>query len=289
MQTATLVISALAFHATVSASPQVSFSEPVSAAVANITKLKTKISVDYDSYMPREAIRITVSIHNPTSIPLEIPNPFWQSSAGFDLMMRTEALPFPNEDGYAHMLPHPRSSVAPRDTEPNIVIQPGALIERTVTGSEAIAGSSSAMPGAVAPSKPGEYRLLYSYDTRSLASFKVVEPRFELISTGKLRLSAGEGERWMSAFVVSIEGRRYIMKSHRFTDLSSRIRLGNDTKVVQHNLALLTPYERIAVVDGPVADLAIVDGSNYRTAIRWREPSGRIVEHAILIDSPKQR
>jgi hypothetical protein len=203
--------------------------------------------------------------------------------------MKTDASPFPDGEGYANVLPHPRSSAAPRDTEPNIVIRPSETLERTVNSNEPIPGSASVIPGAVAPSKSGEYRLVYSYDTRAFVNFKVVDPKFEQIRVGKIRLSAGERERWINAFVVSFQERRYIMRSHRFEDQSSRIRFIDNLKIVQHNLALLAPYERIAEVNGPVTELAVVDGSGYQTAIRWRDAAGRLAEHTVAVDQPKPR
>lgn len=263
----------------------VHFPETITPAMDNINQLETKISLDRSVYAPREEMRVTFAVRNPTTAPLEIPNPFVKLRAGFDIMRKDASLPFPNEEGFAFTTDHPYSRFLPRDTTPNLTLQPGQSIERSVSSREVTEDSSFKIGDA--PYTPGDYRIFYSYDTRTFVSFQVANPVFEQLQTGRMRQPAGEREKWVNAFVLIVDGRRLIMKNESWSNPTARIRLKPET--LFSDLLRLSPYVRVAETSGQITDLAIVDGSNYATAIRWRDSTGRIVERAVSSDAPKPR
>jgi hypothetical protein len=60
------------------------------AAVLNISKLETILTMDHAVYVPGEITVITASGRNPGNQVLEVINPFWAESAGFDLLKKPE-------------------------------------------------------------------------------------------------------------------------------------------------------------------------------------------------------
>jgi hypothetical protein len=60
---------------------------------ANVDKLESKMTLDQEEYLPRETVRITVTLRNPTGVPLRIPEPFHQQTGACAMILKGTIAP----------------------------------------------------------------------------------------------------------------------------------------------------------------------------------------------------
>jgi hypothetical protein len=134
----------------------------------NVDKLESKMTLDQEEYLHGENARITVTLRNPTSAPLQIPEPFHQLTGACYMLRKGVVGP----DLYGDEKWVPKALTPRRRDAPTIILAPGQEITGTVSTKD-----GSAWGGQFRiPDQPGEWRMKYAYDNRIGADFKMVRP-----------------------------------------------------------------------------------------------------------------
>jgi hypothetical protein len=136
-------------------------------ALENIQKLESKIVFDHEDYLPSERAVFTVTIRNPASTPLEVLAPFQTGACYLIFEPDKGGSPGggPPDDDFGGYFADA--------TAPTMVLRPGQVVEETTVTTPPSA------PWWVQfdiPRTPGWWRVVYGYDDRIHADFKVVAP-----------------------------------------------------------------------------------------------------------------
>ncbi|MGB9457516.1 MAG: hypothetical protein WCB12_15820 [Bryobacteraceae bacterium] len=133
----------------------------------NVDKLESKMTLDQEEYLPGENARITVTLRNPTIVPLQIPEPFYRQTGGCYMIKKGIVGPdLYGDEQWAGgaSTQHIFWSV------PTIILAPGQEVTQTVSTRDGTAWGGQ----FYIPDQPGEWRMKYGYDQRMHADFKIV-------------------------------------------------------------------------------------------------------------------
>lgn len=260
-----------------------------SPAILNIGKLETTITTDHLVYGPGEVIKFTISVGNPTSQPLQIPNPFWSLGVGIDLLETGTERSAVYGTEFTFASPHPNSSGAPLDKD-LVLMQPSETMTRTIRSDEPTRPGGG--PVIYLPIKSGRYRVVYSLAPSKYASFTIAQPILERFTTVKLPASGSSGSgapgsHRMNAFVLAFGEQRLLMRTTDSGIVAHgplRIHVGEPLSF--RDATAISPYERVAELDRPVAALDLVPSSSGDIWLRWQDASGRKGEHEIQLPPP---
>ena len=135
----------------------------------NVDKLESKMTLDQEEYLPGENARVTVTLRNPTSVPLQIPEPFHQQTGGCEVFMKQPAATG-GPDRYAGQQPVKAATDHVFWNVPTITLAPGQEITQTVSPRDRTAWRGD----LYIPDRPGDWEVTYGYDHRIHADFKIV-------------------------------------------------------------------------------------------------------------------
>ncbi len=134
---------------------------------SNVDRLESKLTLDQEEYLPRETIRVTVTLRNPTAVPLRIPQPFHQQTGSCDMILKGVIAP----GVYGDEQTVGAGFTANFWNVPTIVLAPGEEVTTTASLKDHVVWQQVWIPD-----RPGEWRMKYSYDKRMGANFRVVRP-----------------------------------------------------------------------------------------------------------------
>jgi len=144
----------------------------------NVDKLETRMSLDKAEYLPQETAWLTITIRNPTNVPLRVPQPFqeWTGycTAGLLRQPNPNVPPDPVRDGVPDTIHALTYSMRYRNSRqiPTVVLAPGQEVSQTFsTKGHAICGGQDLIEKEI-----GERQVRYNYDRRAHTEFEVVRP-----------------------------------------------------------------------------------------------------------------
>lgn len=251
-------------------------------ATRNITQLQTTISLDHAIYVPGEIATITIRIQNPTDRVLQIPAPFWPKRAGIDVLEKGTERAREMGQEYWYISPHPYSNYPPSPESPTVGIQPGEVMTQSVRTDEAVFSGAALLADKGVPTRPGEYRMVYSYDSRAHADFSVARPILEGFKSQVLdeeSVRASDGSRHVvthrvHAVALAIGDRHLVLRTlYARRPEKPRSVIGKEWS--DGDAASFAPMERVAELDQAVTDLDLVVSSGAPMQLRWQVGNGR--------------
>lgn len=256
----------------------------------NQKKLDISLTLDRDVYFPGEDAQVTIRIQNPTSQALEIPEPF-NTLTGCVGIKRPR--PGSNQSEWVYAWSNcGGGSVGIGDlpVPPTVWISPNQPIQRTFWLSDlgCVKPGTSFVGACHLNEAEGAYRVVYDYDIRAFAVYRIVWPDFEIAARVKLEKPGQMQDvananqraktltflRYSRLAAVGSQGTHYIIasrhdgigappevdRSGKFTDLMSRG---------------FSPYRRIGASSARIVSLAAVADSAENLTVTYADQSGR--------------
>jgi hypothetical protein len=239
------------------------------------SKLRVRLSLDHEIYMPGELATVTIGVTNPTVEPLQVPDPFNKLSGGLDLMRRV--IPAGNGPDLVYMSPHPYSGMPNRDDGlPNVPINPGQTLTKSYRSDAPLFLNQPALPGDTMPRTPGEYLIVHSYDPRAGADFEVVRPKIEALQSLRLPDEIVPGQaahtHVVHVFVLANgEDQRFLFRTLGQWETGSRFVTPLGSQLADFDIDTLAPYLRVAALDGPIRNLRLELGQTGNIIVHWTQ------------------
>ncbi len=259
-------------------------------------KVDLYIRLDRHVYLPFERMEITVGVHNKTSFPVEIPEPYTEKSAALDLFTphpRWKGV-FPDEFGPSS--PSPRQGqldIRNKRVPPTRMLAAGEELLRTFYSSDRFLGASTLLLTAGgAPADPGKGRLVFTTTKSSSVDFEVTQAVLEAVAYVKLT-GTFEAPGWPDPrFPGKTQGTMTIQRgtivaalggdnSHWIVvagltsvkpGLLFGIRIG-ESVTVSHKI--LSAHVRVAQSTLPITSVSGVAASDDTITITWTDSSGK--------------
>jgi hypothetical protein len=277
---ALFVSSALAQVSATSQEPKLTANDlaAIRRARADSAKAALEIRLDRREYMPRELLRVTVAVSNPTNDSLSVYDPFDGHATCLDVSGWVGLDP---QDPWVTTSPD-SGCYAWNPTARTITLTPGQRIERVLPSSESSFG----------PPKPqvssGRYRMSFCYGTApqtcAHAEFVVLEPIFRGSAVVKLAeplhiKNPRTGvetlrPRYLHSYLLEAGGKRYIVLA-RAAISDSRVYPNIDQELTHGTASLLREYDRLAEVDISANSLEITADQYEYPTVAWREGNGQ--------------
>jgi len=239
------------------------------------SKLRVRLSLDHEIYMPGELATVTIGVTNPTAEPLLVPDPFNKLSGGLDLMRRT--IPAGNGPDLAYTSPHPYSGMPNRDDSlPNVRINPGQTLSKSYRTDAPLFLNQPVLPGDTMPRTPGRYLIFHSYDPRAGADFEVVRPKIEALQSLRLPDEIVPGQaahtHVVHVFVLANgEDQRFLFRTLGQWETGYRFVTALGSPLADFDIDTLAPYLRVAALDGPIRNLQLELGPRANIIVRWTQ------------------
>jgi len=285
MRIALVVIACVGIELAVGVSTAVGQIEPPDKALidpshplppSSKSKLRTRLSLDHEIYMPGELATVTIRVTNPTDQPLQVPDPFDKFSGGLDLM-RTVA-PAGNGSGLAYVSPHPYSARPNGDDSlPRLFINPGQTLTKSYRTDTPLFLNQSALPGGTIPRKPGKYTIFYSYDPSDGVDFEVINPKLEALQSLRLPDEVVPGQDRVRTHLVHVfvlargDDQRFLFRTLGQWDTDYRFVTPIGSPLADFDLDTLSPYRRAATLDGPIRNLRLELGPKGSIIAHWTQ------------------
>jgi len=238
-------------------------------ATENAEKLQSAISLDRATYFPGEEAVLTLTARNPQRTPMEVPEPFANTTGCFDLSKLASTGSF---------VPLSTRPVCPfRLMEPagaKTLFDPGE--ERGAT----VPGDALWQDANVSPSGPGAgyYQVAYHNSTAS-AVFHIVAPRLEAAAAIRVHDVAyndpSDGHAVRAAAYVHVFSVRWYNQSFlcvaRSPSLQDKAILADaGGNVVSVNV----PYRRLMALPNPIVSIKATANQQDSLAITWTDSTG---------------
>ena len=297
MKTIRQTILVVLLVASIRVDAQIKLEEPTSLAVQNINKLEMTLTLDHAVYVPGEVMIFTVSVRNPTSQSLEIPNPFWPKRAGIDLLEKDSERARELHVEYMYLSPHPSSDFSPRDDEKTL-LQPFQTITESIRSDEVVFSSGPVLPRMAAPDRPGAYRVIYSYAPRAHADFTVAQPILERFTSiafkaGERKNEQGKTEpvlQKINAIALAVGKQHLVLLTLLPTIRYPSIKTPIGGEWTNSDAMNFSPYERVAELTEPVTALELAPSTNAgKVLVRWSSASGERGESEHSIEHSMRR
>lgn len=275
--------------------------DPHIAGVAqNSSKVQCSVRVDREVYLAGETARAWLTVTNPMHEMVEVFDPFHLSNAA--LVLRGKKL----EEGeagaqpvYRPLSPHePRSWRSRSFNEPQEFrrlvtawLKPGETREFEIdSAGEWFGKPFSPWYANGGIRDPGEYQIRYAYCPQAHVEFSVVPA--VLIAHGILPLprplevydeterKIRQYPRALRAFALRLGEKSVVVVGRRDTPADTRLRTAPGMALSEYELVPFSPYDRVAEVNGPVANLAIRQLDETTFEVVWTEAGGRSVRRS---------
>jgi hypothetical protein len=155
------------------------------AAVENTRQLQGTLTADRDTYFPGEAAMFTLTLKNPSSGSLEVPEPYSSANSCFELRKLLEggvSLPLSAR-------PICPSRIVDTKSRSTAVLGAGEERQSLISSDTLMSGSEelSVSQGPAVLNRPGYYQIEYSYHhVNPSVVFRVVTPRLDTATVLKL-------------------------------------------------------------------------------------------------------
>jgi len=255
--------------------------------IANTERIKLEVTLDHDTYLRGEAMRITLAAWNPTNETLEVLDPFKETVPDFGQWGEGKGFPHPVLH-YRELASEPPTELDVPWWGPTITMSPGQRIEK----SEVDNGGS---PGYADLRKSNKFMLCYGYigilGSCAQAPFEV-EPTTVVYTTAAkfdtpervtnpATSAVEEIPRFVHAMVLQADGKRYVVVSRRWTrGPEEYVHPGQELDI--GGLGSITPYDRVAEVSMAVSAIRLEADQDDNVIVHWQDETG--APHAVLLD-----
>jgi hypothetical protein len=264
------------------------------ALMARTTLMKRSLSVDRDTYLLGELIRMKISIENPTPQTLEIADPFSCQAGGINIFRK-------QGKEWVGLQPEPNEFRLSLENPATASIGGWQTMERTVEASDHFNCSYVAISE---PYIPGFYRLIYTYGAMS-QEFRIVmarlEGRFhvplekpqELVDwrTGAPVLDPQTGKqvkhpRELRLALLFAEEQYYLVVTRFGRTLDGSIRNQKGAVLDYSTGKFLYPFVRVAESAQPIVLISAQADADENLTVRWETSDGEL--HTTLLDANRQ-
>jgi hypothetical protein len=265
---------------------------------ANRSKLDVMLRLDREVYFTGEDAEITIRVVNPRPEILEVPVPFAVLTGGVNLMERNgKRYSLLDSLEWVYSSSHPIGGSGPvvlvgyvPPLPPTIQLPPYQAIEKTFRLSESGFSSETPFIGVRGlPVGEGEYRLIYDYNYKAFAQFRVVYPRLEQWTetmlakpyehreagpdsklTGRVTLRP----RRIRAAVLEYEGQHIVVMSGWHAPSDERVVLEPNNVFGQYQGRQFGPYRRVATSAEAIQSLQIEADSKDNLTVTYSSAAG---------------
>ncbi|MBN8731348.1 MAG: hypothetical protein J0L64_12455 [Acidobacteria bacterium] len=268
----------------------------------NTRKLECTLRLDREVYLAGEAATAHVTLSNPAPELLEVYDPL--SNGGLNLLrLATERElqePGITAGPYRYISPHPNKGWSGRFVWSDemaaelktVWFKPGEKRMLEIRSFDPLPRTPDMMwpSGSSVPTHSGEYQMWFSYCTDARVGFRVIQPVFE--SFAKVRLNESlrlydsmarrvvERPRYLYALALRVE-EAVVIVARQGDSMQESVVTDVPGKVFRENaISPFSPFQRVAELRGPVANLAIRQLDETTFEVVWTEAGGRLVRRS---------
>ena len=252
---------------------------PVSeTTIENTRQLQSTLSLDRDTYFPGEAGFFTVTVRNPGSTPLEVPDPFSAGSSCFAMRKLLEggtSIPLSTQ-------PVCPSRVVETGAQTTAILAGGDQ-RQTIVSSDTLAlalDANATAPGPPVLNRPGYYQVEYVYHhLHPSVVFRVVAPHLDADTVVRLQdvtytdPNTGKPVRlpaYLHVLALRWNSQTFICVS-QFPDSGGK---GVSADARGDFPGAGFPYVRIATSQEPIRFLNATVDANDRLSVLWLDTAG---------------